>query len=137
MRIIGTHHIALLTPNFASLREFYVETLGLRVVGGFPGQNIVFIEAGNVLIELEEVAQQSEPTGSRDAPGKPGWNHLAFEVDDVDAAYKYLTSLGIHFQVAPENFPEDAGSMRIAFFSDPDGNPIEILQPLVGRGYIP
>src|SRR5258708_705551 len=127
MRITGTHHISLLTSNFANLREFYVETLGLPIVGGFPGQNIVFIDAGNVLIELEEVAAQSTPRASGDAGGQSGWNHLALEVDDVNEAFKYLTSLGIQFQVAPQDFPEEAGSMRIAFFSDPDGNAIELL----------
>jgi glyoxylase I family protein len=137
MRIVGTHHISLLTSNFASLRDFYVETLGLRIVGGFPGQNIVFIDAGNVLIELEEVQEQNTPTDSDDVLGLSGWNHLAFEVDDVDAAFWHLTSLGVPFQVAPQNFPEDSGTMRIAFFSDPDGNTIELLQPLADSGYMP
>ena len=136
MRIIGTHHISLLTYNFASLRDFYVGILGLRIVGGFPDQNIAFLDAGNVLIELEEIVEQSSPNRSRDAEAQPGWNHLAFEVDDVDAAFKFLTSLGVPCQVAPQNYPEGAGTMRIAFFSDPDGNTFEILQPLVGRGYM-
>jgi catechol 2,3-dioxygenase-like lactoylglutathione lyase family enzyme len=137
MRIVGTHHISLLTSNFASLHEFYVETLGLPIVGGFPGQKILFIDAGSILIELEEVAEHSTPTGATGLHGQPGWNHIAFEVEDVDAAFKYLTTLGIRFQVAPQDFPEGAGTMRIAFFSDPDGNTIELLQPLAGKGYIP
>jgi len=137
MRIIGTHHISLLTSNFASLYEFYVEMLGLRIVGGFPGENVIFIDAGSILIELEEVAEQSAPTGATGVRVQCGWNHIAFEVEDVDAAFKYLTSVGIHFQVAPQDFPEGAGMMRIAFFNDPDGNTIELLQPFAGEGYNP
>ena len=35
MRILGTHHVALTTTRFERLRAFYVESLGLPVVGGF------------------------------------------------------------------------------------------------------
>jgi len=35
MRILGTHHLALTTSRFELLRRFYVEQLGLEVVGGF------------------------------------------------------------------------------------------------------
>lgn len=56
MRILGTHHVAIYTSNFAGLREFYVETLGLPVVGGFPGHGILFIAAGSTTVELTEEA---------------------------------------------------------------------------------
>jgi lactoylglutathione lyase len=130
MHITGAHHIALHTTNFAPLRRFYVEILGLRVVGGFPGENIIFLQAGNFLIELEEVEEHGDAIAPRN-----GWDHLALEVDDVDAAYQRLTALGVPFNIPPTNYPEQAGTMRIAFFTDPDGNTLELLQPLVGNGY--
>jgi catechol 2,3-dioxygenase-like lactoylglutathione lyase family enzyme len=130
MRITGTHHISLRTPNFARLREFYVSVLGMRVAGGFAGENIIFLDAGNVLIELEE---QGRPEGARSARGGAGWNHLALQVDDVDAAFRHLSGLGVPFQAEPTNYPEGAGVMRIAFLTDPDGNIIELLQPLTGE----
>ena len=55
MRIVGTHHVAILTPNLARLRAFYTERLALPVVGGFSGYNIIFIAAGNTTIELVTV----------------------------------------------------------------------------------
>jgi catechol 2,3-dioxygenase-like lactoylglutathione lyase family enzyme len=130
MLIRGIHHINLLTPNFAQLRKFYMSVLGLRVVGGFPGENIIFLDAGNVLIELEE---QGEPGHDRATRGGAGWNQLALQVDDVDAAYRRLSGLGVPFQAEPADYPEGAGVMRIAFLSDPDGNIVELLQPLTGE----
>src|SRR5262245_5644458 len=79
MQIVGAHHVALVTSNFAKLREFYVETLGLPLVGGFPGRNILFIDIGGTTIELLDRAEQPAVGG--------GFDHLAFEVADVDAVY--------------------------------------------------
>ena len=36
MQILGTHHLALTTGRFELLRRFYVEQLGLPVVGRLP-----------------------------------------------------------------------------------------------------
>lgn len=125
MHLIATHHIALYTTNFAAMRDFYTQTLGLLVVGGFSGHNIIFIDAGSTTIELEE--------RSRGSHGSVGWAHLAFEVADVDAAYAELAALGVRFHVMPEDFPESAPVARSAFFKDPDGNEIELYQPLGSR----
>lgn len=126
MRITSTHHVALVTPDFARLRAFYIETLGLPQVGAFPGRNIIFIEAGSTAIELIE--RQSG------TPNEGSWAHLAFEVADIDATHAELAARGIPFHVAPKDFPDDAPSVRIAFFKDPDGNILELVQPL-GKRY--
>lgn len=127
MRIVGTHHVAISTHDLSRLRAFYVETLGLPVVGGFPGYEIVFIGAGGTAIELMEEAGLS-----RDGDGS-GWVHLAWEVENVDDAYADLMARGVPFDVAPEDFPPEAPTTRIAFFRDPDGNSIELIQPLGQR----
>jgi glyoxylase I family protein len=130
MRIVGAHHVAILTPNLARLRAFYTERLGLPVVGGFAGYGIIFIAAGNTTIELEEQGLEEH----RAVPGNgSGWHHLALEVDDVDAAYAELSGQGIPFDGPPQDFPPGAPSLRIAFFADPDGNTLELVQPLARR----
>jgi catechol 2,3-dioxygenase-like lactoylglutathione lyase family enzyme len=126
MRIVSAHHVALYTAHFAQLRDFYIETLDLPIRGGFPGYNILFLGAGNTTIELTEDEQaQQGVTG--------GWNHIAWEVEDLDQAYAELTARGVSFHVPPEDFPPEDPSMRIAFFSDPDGNVLELIQPLDSR----
>jgi catechol 2,3-dioxygenase-like lactoylglutathione lyase family enzyme len=126
MQITGTHHVALCTTDVARLRQFYVETLGLPVVGAFEGHNIVFIGAGSTTIELLECAGPAKA-------GQGGWDHLALEVADLGAAYDELTARGVVFFVQPEPFPEAAPFVRLAFFRDPDGNAIELVQPLGSR----
>lgn len=126
-RILATHHIALSTAHFARLREFYTGTLGLPVLGGFTGQGILFLGAGTTAIELIEEAGAERPVGAG------GWVHLALEVADVDAAYAALSARGVPFHIPPEDFPPAAPAVRIAFCTDPDGNVIELLQPLGSR----
>lgn len=125
VQIRATHHIALHTAHVARLREFYTETLGLPVLGGFPEQRILFLDAGTTAIELIEEREASVSAG--------GWAHLALEVADVDAAYATLLARGVPFHIPPEDFPADAPAVRIAFCTDPDGNSIELVQPLGSR----
>jgi glyoxylase I family protein len=126
-RIVATHHIALSTANFARLREFYAATLGLPMLGGFPEQQILFFDAGTTAIELVAEEATDRPAGAG------GWAHLALEVADLDAAYAALAARGVPFHVPPEDFPADAPAVRIAFCKDPDGNVLELLQPLASR----
>lgn len=127
MQIVGTHHVALRTSNFAAMRAFYTETLGMAVLGGFPGRNIIFLDAGSTTIELIE-----RESGAFQAPDH-GWHHLALEVADTDAAYAELHAQGVPFHIEPRSFPPDAPLVRLAFFKDPDGNELELYQPVGNR----
>lgn len=125
MRITGTHHVALRTGNFAAMRAFYVETLGLPQVGAFPGGRTIFIDAGTTTIELStRDGWIGTDTGS--------WAHLAFEVASVDETHAELAAKEIAFHVEPRDIG-DAPTCRIAFFKDPDGNDLELFQPIGSR----
>src|SRR6188768_3058132 len=101
MRILGTHHLALTTGRFELLRQFYVETLGLPVLGGFPEHEIVFVGAGSTAIEI--IGEDTSPAaGLDDRTSRHGWHHLAWEVEDVDAAFAELVARGIPVQSPPE-----------------------------------
>jgi catechol 2,3-dioxygenase-like lactoylglutathione lyase family enzyme len=133
MRIIRTHHVAITTSQFELLRAFYVELLGLPVVGGFPEHDIVFLDAGGTTVELLGEQPATRPgvdTGKEDRAQRFGWHHLALQVDDVDAAYAELIAAGVAPHSEPESFPPADPSLRIAFLRDPDGNLLELIQPL-------
>ena len=129
MHIRSVHHLAIVTSQYERLREFYAETLGLPVVGGFPGHAIVFLDAGGVRIELirEEAPAEMPPSA---LAVRRGWHHLAWEVDDVDAAHADLVARGVESSSSPEDFPSESPGLRIAFLRDPDGNLIEVVQPV-------
>jgi glyoxylase I family protein len=118
------HHVAIVTPSLARLRAFYVDSLGLPEVGGFPEHGILFLGAGDLSIELVE------EKGGLLADRGAGWHHLALEVADVDQRCADLSARGVPFHSWPEDFPPEAPSMRIAFCRDPDGNVVELLHRL-------
>ena len=58
--------------------------------------------------------------------GLPGINHLAYEVDDVDALRDRLRSAGYQDSTVPNNH----AYRRRVYFYDPDGNDWEFVQYL-------
>ena len=121
MKITATHHVGLFTPNFAQMESFYTETLGLEVVKRWDDVNIVFLAAGDTVIELIG-RDDRELDSSRPA----GFDHFAFQVDDVDSVFAALEDANVRIESAPRDFKD----VRIAFFYDPDGNLLELVQEL-------
>lgn len=76
MKISHTHHLALFTPNYDRIRDFYTTVLGFPIVGRIRGHNIIFVDCGSTAIEIVDSAERA-------AGADGGWRHLAFEVDDV------------------------------------------------------
>ena len=102
-------------------RKFYAETLGLRVTEQY----------GLLTLRL---------AGGRDTLIYPRVDHtpanftiLNFRVDDIDAAVDDLTSRGVSFE-RYEGMDQDAkginrgGGPFIAWFTDPAGNILSVLQ---------
>lgn len=119
MKLKGTHHVALRTPNFEAMEQFYSQTLSFPIVRRWDDKRIIFIDIGSTTIELigrEQATADTQPTG--------GWDHVALLVDNVDEAYAELVEKGVRIRSAPV----DAGEVRIAFFFDPDGNVLELFE---------
>ena len=53
---------------------------------------------------------------------------VALETDDVDAEWKRLQGVGVEFIEKPT----DSGQLRIATLRDPEGNLVQLLQPIRG-----
>ncbi len=58
--------------------------------------------------------------------GRPGLNHLAYEVDDVDAIRERLRAAGYRDSTLPNAHPH----RRRVYFYDPEGNDWEFVQYL-------
>lgn len=67
----------------------------------------------------EEPAENWEPYG-----GKPGVNHLGYEVDDVDAVRERLTAAGYKDSTYPNAHPH----RKRVYFYDKEGNDWEFVQ---------
>jgi catechol 2,3-dioxygenase-like lactoylglutathione lyase family enzyme len=105
-------------------REFYEGTLGLSV-------EVLDEEHGVSKLKL---ADGCEVLMYLSADMKPAsYTMLNFEVDDIDGAVDELVGRGVSFE-RYEDFPQDekgimrAGGPQIAWFEDPSGNVLSVLQ---------
>ena len=120
-------HVALNCRDLDATERFYTERLGFRRVRMIPlgDRRIVYVRLGAVMLELFE-AEGDRPDGEADGPAAAGVRHIAFQVDDVDAA---LAAIGdVPVTLGPLDFSEFIPGWRTVWVRDPDGNVVEISQ---------
>ena len=127
MKLTSIHHVALIAGDYECSKRFYTEVLGFRVVAeNFrPERNsykLDLIAGENLRIELFSFPQ---PPARLTRPEACGLRHLAFCVPDLDQALKALESAGVQYETP--RIDEFTGK-RFAFFSDPDGLPLELYE---------
>jgi catechol 2,3-dioxygenase-like lactoylglutathione lyase family enzyme len=84
-----------------------------------------------------DLIQFQDPVGERTEgkANRPGSMHLCFKVDDFDAVHARMKKAGYDFLgeaytfLAGEVTPDAALGTKVAYFNDPDGTNLEIIQP--------
>ena len=118
------HHIAIIASDWEKTREFYMEKLGFELIREAYrpqiGDYLRMIRQGDTTIEVFIKPQYPERVTD---PEAKGLRHLAFRVDDAEAAVRWLTERGIETEPIRED-PVNGG--KFTFFKDPDGLPLEI-----------
>jgi catechol 2,3-dioxygenase-like lactoylglutathione lyase family enzyme len=95
----------------------------IRREGTGRGPRWLHIGTDDSYIALNEAT--SEPTEVwRPYSGKPGVNHLGYEVDDVEALRRRMAAAGYRDSTVPNTHPHRAR----AYFYDPEGNDWEFVQ---------
>jgi catechol 2,3-dioxygenase-like lactoylglutathione lyase family enzyme len=118
MNISKLLHAALLVNDLQRAREFYAGVLGLKEKSR---QNLDFDGAWYDL-GANELHLMVVPDALPPAEQRPRRDyHVAFLVDDYEAAKARLTKLGIPFREGRRGFPQ-------LFVRDPDGNLVELQQ---------
>ncbi len=122
-------HIELLTAQPQRTVDFYTGILGFRVrerqrIPGTPkgALELVYLELGGTTVEV--MCYPDAKIEARVAEQRLGWQCLALEVDDMDAALAQLKARGVECAWGPMKRPDYAR----AEIRDPDGNPIELRQ---------
>ncbi|MBN9623658.1 MAG: VOC family protein [Actinobacteria bacterium] len=140
------HHTALVVSSLDDSIAFYQRCFGgeleavLRDTGGpeiaaLHGLDearfdLAFIPYGGAVLELFQFHEPASPERVPTQANRIGDSHVAFEVDDVEAAYRRLLALGLEFPRPPLRVQEgDAAGFDLVFTSDPDGNRIELIAP--------
>ena len=127
MHLAGIHHVAIIASDYARSKRFYVGVLGLQVVAE------AFREArGSWKLDLRladgtqvELFSFPAPPPRVSRPEACGLRHLAFRVDDLDAALAHLQAHGVASE--PVRVDEYTGR-RFSFFADPEGLPLELYE---------
>lgn len=118
------HHIAIISSDWEKAREFYIDKLGFTLIREVyrPAQNdyLRMLRLGDTDLEVFIKPQAPQrPTN----PEAMGLRHLAFQVDDVEAAARWLHEEGIETEPIREDLVNGG---RFTFFKDPDGLPLEL-----------
>lgn len=116
MKVTWLLHAALLVADLESSKRFYGGTLGLnekpRPNFDFPGAWYDLGECELHLMVTRDALPSADARPRRDS-------HVAFRVDDLEAAERALEEAGLEFRRSSSGQPS-------IFVRDPDGNLIEL-----------
>jgi predicted enzyme related to lactoylglutathione lyase len=111
--ITGVDFVSVSTQDLEAAAAFYGETLGLERSVYIPERNYAEFETGNLTISLID--------GERMGIGhRVSTQPIALHVEDVGEARAGYEARGVAFN--GDTF--DTGVCHMAFFADPDGNPL-------------
>ena len=116
LRTIGQIHMSVTDVDRAV--EFYRDVLGVPFTARIPGQPMAFFDCDGISLYLG--VPESEDYRSR--------GMVYFSVPDVDEAFTALSERGLEFLGEPHVVHrEETWELRMAFFTDPDGNNLALM----------
>jgi catechol 2,3-dioxygenase-like lactoylglutathione lyase family enzyme len=144
-KVLNTNHTSFTVSNLERTVAFFRDALNFEVVSQAPRDpkiisQVTGIEGAHVMIayvrgpghylELIEYLGPEDRSRVVPRPCDVGFAHVAFDVDDIDAA---IAAAGGH-EIRPISDPAtidkgpNAGG-KVAYLRDPDGITIEFIQP--------
>jgi glyoxylase I family protein len=132
-------HVAISCRDPLAVERYYVEQFGFRRARVYaPGpKQVVMLRRGEVCLELfpAEGAAPAPPPG-RDGAPYPGWRHIAFLVDDLDAKLREMGTAAC-VTLGPLDMSQFIPGMRAVWLADPEGNVVELNQGYVDEAAPP
>lgn len=119
--IQGLAGATIWSEDVNNLLPFYRDVLGLPVRIETPG----FVVFGDPTGPALALGTHSEVRGRNADPAR---HMVGLRTDDVDADWERLKAAGVEFVESPTDY----GQLRIATLKDPEGNLIQLLQPIAG-----
>jgi glyoxylase I family protein len=123
--IFSVHGVRYQVTDVARAVAFYVDHLGFKLeMQHLPA--FASVSLGGFVLLLSgpgASGSRSMPSGEAQKPG--GWNRVVLRVPDLSAQIDALKSAGVKVRNQIETGP---GGRQIQI-EDPDGNPIELLEP--------
>jgi lactoylglutathione lyase len=117
----GLVHFSIPVTDTARSRDFYVKWLGMKLLRDAPQRGMVFLDSGGDCVILVKVDKPISVAGERDV-------HHSFLVahEDYAPALAELKAGGLKFLYDEDRRDGVIDGPR-AYFEDPDGNVLEII----------
>lgn len=150
----GTDHIGFTVPDLAEADDFFVRVLGCQRVyslGPFARDDWMLehlnVHPRTVMRQLHfyrcgfgsnfEIFEYDAADGQRPQPRNSdlGGHHLAFYVDDLDAAVAYLRGEGVRVLGEPTVSANASTGQRWVYFLSPWGMQFELVSYPDGKAY--
>ena len=122
-RVLGIQQIAVGGLDKQTLREFWIDTLGLSDEGNYRSESenvdedIAAIGSGPFRVEVD--LMQPIDSGSRPRVHEPALNHVGLWIDDLHRAVEWLSARGVRF--TPGGIRKGASGFDVCFIH-PKGN---------------
>ena len=123
-------HFAISCKDPLAIERFYTKHFGFKRARLIPlgSDQIVFIKSGSMYLELFRAEGESPaPAADKDGPHYPGWRHIAFQVDDVEAKIREMGAEA-KITLGPLDFGDFIPGWRTVWLADPEGNIVEVSQ---------
>ena len=123
---LGIDHVGLTVPDLEVTRDFFVNCLGWKQVGGKPEYPAAFVSDGHVLLTLWQVKNEAGKVDF-DRKSNVGLHHLAIRAASEEAFATIFERVsawpGVKVEFAPELL--GSGPKRHAMVYEPGGIRLE------------
>ncbi|MCX5697907.1 MAG: VOC family protein [Candidatus Omnitrophica bacterium] len=133
MAILVFSHMGLTCKDPVEIEKFYSKYFGFKRARVYaPGpEQVVMIKSGNIYLELFKAGEESTLAPAKEAgPNYPGWKHICFMVDNLDALLKEIGG-GARITLGPLDMGKFIPGMKVCWIADPEGNIVELNQGYV------
>ncbi len=144
-KITATNHTSFTVSSLDRSLAFFCDVLGFELLNRSPRDpdfisRVVAIEGADIEVAYVqgpghrvELIEYRGPDGRRRVDSRPcdaGFAHIAFDVDDIDAAIAASEAVGVHALGPVQDLdrgPNKGG--RVVYTRDADGITVEFIQP--------
>lgn len=124
-------HIRLLVTDYGACFRFYRDVMKFKLEWGEEDGVYADFKISGIALSLFDRALMATALDTQTKPLVTEMQDpfaLIFEVKNVDKAFETIMALGVKFVTIPHDQPN--WGIRVAHLRDPDGNLIELNEPL-------